>query len=101
MSPLPPVSSYVCVCGMLRKGDLPCVFVVYCIVWILCVVNLRMAHRNVRYNLSGTVLVSVVVLFLLRETVHTLIRTLRYRYRIEVCSPAWRPVLLGQSFLDS
>jgi hypothetical protein len=40
------------------------------------------------------VLVSVVFLFFLRETVHTLIRTLLhwYRYPIEGCSPAWRPV---------
>jgi hypothetical protein len=50
-------------------------FVVYCIVWIPYVVNLRMADRNVRYNLSSTVLVSVVVPFFLRETVHTSIRT--------------------------
>ena len=53
-------------------------FVVYCIVLVPCIVNLRMANRSVIYNLSGTVLVSVVVLFFLRENrpyfdLHTLV----------------------------
>jgi hypothetical protein len=78
-------------------------FVVYCIVWILCVVNLRMANRNVRLNLSSTVLVSVVVLFFLGEpsilrSAHSGTGTGTQSKAAHLHGGRW---LLGQSSLDS